>query len=1398
MNIKQFILFLVIFLTSITHYAQNEVDKNVNEIEELIKLGYFSKAHKDNQKLLEKINNGESNDRHIAFIILRQAQIEAATGGNYDLFSTAIDSALTILKSEANSSTYYLKGLVKAIQIEFKGNQIKKAGDLLKTAQSVLKENPNNILQSRVDFLQSKYHFYTGEYREALALTRKNYEYFSKQVADQAKVLQINTLNMHAQILLEKGKYFEADSVLGISKPLIIRYQGEKSAEYVDFLFLKGVVADILEKRDESFAYLEEAYNKVQHYHMGYSNTVYTSDELYEYLAVTHWAMGHELLAEETLKKYVKNIKKFYKGYEYSSHELELLDVKKEIVYGEFNTAKQLLDSIFVPSLDKYKNPKLSAKVYELKYFSHLALGDLEEAEHALDTLITIESRLFPKECPTVQNLHMQKGIFYVEYKQELTKANAIYKNHYFKQLEHQLANSHVDNIYYKNVLANILEQKNALKAAEEVMKRVTKNVDSYYGEKYLITPEQHVNYAKLLIKVGKYDKAKKHLDLAIKIYNDNFPKAPEFAVALRYMARYYMTVHDYENAKISLDHAQHIFKKLSYADYESGDISEFAILYILQGEYHKVEDAVLSTISNIYEKYDSTSAKLIPEYDRLGELYLATGRFVDAEKVNDLALTLSKLHYTKNSLAYGESLLLKGKIYEVIGNERQGIEYLEDGVKILEKVLGNEHLSTGYAYQELAIAYDIYDKDKLHKKAQTYLENAEKIITKNLGKNNVAYARVLKNLAKHYINIKDYKKAYSYLEKSIIVWDILEKNAKNPEGTAEIYLLMAQITQKMGDTSKAISFYSKSITSYEKIFDDTHPKYLHAKSQMSKLYFSLGKDIEALEYMNQTTSAYLQYIDKYFSGLSEIEKLQFWQMIKTDFEFYYCLALKNRKYRPEALKNVYNFKLITKPLLLNSSLKVRKKILESNNPNLIADYKEWTEKEDLLIKQRHITSARRKREGNISKEILLQELNFLEKELQKNAFYRELVPEKKEKKTTWKTIKNNLKKGQYAVEIIRYRYYDNKFTDSVIYAALIIDPRSKKDIHTIILGNGNDMEGKYYKMYTNSFKNKTNDTISYSVYWEKIQKYTGNNQEVFVSLDGIYHQINLDALKIKGETYVLDKAQITLVSTSKDILSLQKKTNGISSEKGKKNKKKSTHIAKASKKATLVGNPKYYATGPTISQQSISNLPETEQEVDTISVQLKEKGWQVNKLVNEDADEESLKKINHTDIIHVATHGLFIPNKNNENVIQTLDVSYKTFLRSGLVLTDGGYVIDDITVNNGKKENGILTTYEVMNLSLEKTELVVLSACETGIEDTQISESIFGLQYAFLVAGAESVIMSLCKTPNEITAKLMNYFYANLLISNNKRDAFKQAKLALRKEYPQPYYWGSFVMIER
>ena len=161
--------------------------------------------------------------------------------------------------------------------------------------------------------------------------------------------------------------------------------------------------------------------------------------------------------------------------------------------------------------------------------------------------------------------------------------------------------------------------------------------------------------------------------------------------------------------------------------------------------------------------------------------------------------------------------------------------------------------------------------------------------------------------------------------------------------------------------------------------------------------------------------------------------------------------------------------------------------------------------------------------------------------------------------------------------------------------------------------------------------------------------------------------------------------------------------------------------------------------------------------------------------------------------IVHLATHGFFYSKKakNADHAFQSAD---NPLIRSGLILAGANHAwLGGKPYQN--QENGILTAYEIANLNLSNTKVVVLSACETGLGDIQGSEGVYGLQRAFKMAGVDYILMSLWKVPDKQTAELMEKFYTFWLKGNSIETAFNLAQQDMRTRY-LPYHWAGFVLM--
>ncbi|MDH5608017.1 MAG: CHAT domain-containing protein, partial [Cyclobacteriaceae bacterium] len=577
----------------------------------------------------------------------------------------------------------------------------------------------------------------------------------------------------------------------------------------------------------------------------------------------------------------------------------------------------------------------------------------------------------------------------------------------------------------------------------------------------------------------------------------------------------------------------------------------------------------------------------------------------------------------------------------------------------------------------------------------------------------------------------------------------------------------------------------------YQKFFSTSHPEYVKVQSKLSKTYYMSGDWRHAQIQMEEVLSNYKHFIETYFPALSEREKTKFWNTIKTDYEFYVSLIISNNR-NEKYIGELYNNALLTKALLLNASIKIRHRIMGSQDEELIENYMKWVDKKELLTTALSMTNDQLVQSG-INTGQLSNELEQLEKELSLSS---ELFGQEYEKKPiTWEDIQKNLQENEYAMEMVRFRVFNHTFTDSIKYALLYVSGEKRSKPQLILLENGKDLEAKYLNFYRNTIKYKIKDTQSYAAFWEPISRAIGSVSTLYLSPDGVYNQINLEAIPLPEDgKYVIDNSNIILLSNTRELLVTARKMTEAASQQ----------------MALMFGNPLFYIeTTPGIASpgsghtrettQVISQLPGTKKEIEEVKDLLSRKGWDINEYTDLEANEEAIKNVFNPKIFHVATHGFFQNERIEANAMDTeLHENYlyeNPLMKSGLLLAGAGDILNE-TRFNYNVNNGILTAYEAMNLNLDQTDLVVLSACETGLGEVESGEGVYGLQRAFMVAGAKTIIMSLFKVSDEATQQLMIKFYRKWIETGNKRLAFSEAKKEIRIEYRDPIYWGPFIMI--
>ena len=595
----------------------------------------------------------------------------------------------------------------------------------------------------------------------------------------------------------------------------------------------------------------------------------------------------------------------------------------------------------------------------------------------------------------------------------------------------------------------------------------------------------------------------------------------------------------------------------------------------------------------------------------------------------------------------------------------------------------------------------------------------------------------------------------------------------KNP-ATLAVLQQLANFYRLTDKPSMSLELITSVVSTKKIIYGETHPNYIQSLEDLALSQWKNKMIVETKKNYKIVIDNTLNYINTFFNALNENEKNLYWDKTNIRLQRFYSFAHANSADNKDLVQALFKTLVNTKGFLLNNSAKIRNTIFESKDSVLKETYKNW------LITKENLSLA-----YQLSKEELIQEkINLdsltersrdLEKDLsQRSALFKESIGEQS---VSIESLQSSLKPNEALIEIVEISEYENGFNGNETYVALVLKPSS---VQMIELGTGINIENA-----TKDFRNKVihskPENEAYAILWKPLEEAIKSCTKLYLSLDGAYHKLSMYALKDATGKYLVDKFEICLMANSKDLIDI------------KRNEK---NLSKPSS-AILFGNPYYGANG------LVQQLEGTETEVKNITQVLNALKVKTTAIYGSAATEQKIKNVHSPNILHIATHGYFLSDLSNTTGNKALGVdmqaaSENPLLRSGLLFANCENVFDENYHPVLRGENGVLTAYEAMNLNLDKTDLVVLSACETALGSIKQSEGVYGLQRAFLIAGAKSIIMSLWNVSDDATMELMTQFYSNFAKSGNKSTAFYEALKQLKLKYKQPFYWSAFVMLSR
>jgi tetratricopeptide (TPR) repeat protein len=889
----------------------------------------------------------------------------------------------------------------------------------------------------------------------------------------------------------------------------------------------------------------------------------------------------------------------------------------------------------------------------------------------------------------------------------------------------------------------------------------------------------------------GDYDKSEEFFLKQLAMLNDaGQQQTLSYATTLNNLGTVKQNKAEFLEAQQYLEKAQQISVSLAgkCSSHYAGVIENLGLALTQLGDYTRAEELIGESIKIRKSTVGEESPLYANSIQNLGRIKQFKGKYQDAEPLFALALKLKKNVYGDKHPEYANALNNSALLYQTMGNFDKAEPLFIEAMGIYENRYGSNHPEYATTLENLATLYKLEGSDE---KAQELLEKAL-VIDKNIyGENHPRYAITLHNLASVYKDLEKTNQAKDLYEQALTI-DKAVLGEKHPSYASTLYNL-AVLNQEMNQFDQAEIKFKEALSIRKEILGENHPDYAYALYGLAGLYHGMHKYVEAKAYYDEVIVNYLQQIKDFFPSLSENEKGAFYAKIRPVLESYqdFCVefALSGLSGSKQVVADLFNLQLSTKALLLHSSNKVRNRIFSSDNQKLIADYIAWTEQKEKLSKFLSYSDDELK-EKNININILSDEINNLEKALSQQS---ELFAKDIEQQSfTWQQVQGALDEKQAALEILRItkRY----IKDSVMYVALIVK-KSSEAPELVILKNGKSLENRYFNYYRNAIKFTVGDYISFEQFWQPVGENLAGIEQVYASTDGIFNKININTLwNNQLDRFVIDEYNVQNLSNTRELLTPST------------NESRTPNVAEIfgfpDFNLSLAGGQNNTASLTRASEfgfsESIPELPGTKTEVNKLYGLLQEKEWEANLHLRQEANETKIKAIVPPKLLHIATHGFFksdvVYEQGNDYGAGFNNAEHNPLFRSGLLLAGSAKAI--LSGSKISEEDGVLTAYEAMNLNLDNTELVVLSACETGIGEVRNGEGVYGLQRAFMVAGAKSVIMSLWQVDDNTTQLLMINFYNNWLAGANKFEAFKNAQKQLKKQYADPFHWGAFIIL--
>ncbi len=888
-------------------------------------------------------------------------------------------------------------------------------------------------------------------------------------------------------------------------------------------------------------------------------------------------------------------------------------------------------------------------------------------------------------------------------------------------------------------------------------------------------------NLADLYVALGRYGEAKPRYQRALEIYRQTLGENhPDVARTLNNLAVLYKMTGDYTRAEEMYRQALEIDRAIPASQHPdvASRLNNLAVLYKAVGNYDEAErlyqEAIQVWRSTLREQHPNVASGLT----NLAGLYSATGNYTDAEPLYREALEINRHVLPEDHPAIADSLNNLAGLYYATGNYLKAEPLLQRALDLRRQAFGTHHPAVAQSLNNLGALYkamgNYTDAEPLYREALEIVRT-----TRGLGEHHPEFANGLGNLATLLAATERVQQAFTLLEQALAIDDAL----------------IGQI-------------------------------------------FSISSEQQRMAYL-----ATVQWRYHLFLSLSHQQRSIYPLAVQTAFE----LVLRRKAIGAEALAAQRDAILGGRyPLLAPrlqelavlrtqiSQAQISQAMLVGTGPGVIlADQQplaEWTTRKERL----EADLARQIPEMTLEKRLLAVDHRAMAAALPVGAALIEFirfpvfafgaVPARGEPE--WEPacyVAFVLQAGKPDdVAMIDLGEADSidrllaafrmSITGEAEGATSTVDEpaapepvlaANTPDPTTLIQAGGSDL--RQTRPRGPAVGIGSDGTALRKTLFDPLLGALGRSTRLVLAPDGNLTRLPFEVLPTGNGRYLIDDYAISYLSVGRDMLRFGASASG---------QPPAPLVAAApdfdlnsgvQPQAALPADVPGRRSADLSHIQPFRPLPYTHVEGIQVATMLK-----VPPLLEAQVLERQLKAHQSPRILHLATHGFFLQDQEHDpnRALPSIEPSSSLgpdrlgqlarlenpLLRSGLALAGANTWLVGGSLPP-EAEDGLLTAEDVSGLDLLSTELVVLSACETGLGEVQVGEGVFGLRRAFVLAGAKTLVMSLWKVPDQQTQELMLDFYQRILRQRQSRAvALRAAQLALKTTNPDPLYWGAFI----